>query len=217
MKRHAILGSLLTLVALGATPAASADTESGRWYLGGSYGASSLNHDVADFSDGSISNAAIDDSDTGWKVFGGLRLREHLSIELSYVDLNNDVDNETTFSGSSDGSGTEFSEGPVSIDIDEPRAVAVALVGTLPFTDRATGLVKLGAAAWEADRTTFHQSTRSTESESGVDVTFGAGFQYRVGSRTALRLEWERYAGVSGDDIDLASVGITIALGRSSR
>jgi len=217
MNRHSILAVLLALLPLAATPAASSDAVPNRWYLGASYGISSLNHDVADFSDGSVGNAVVDSSDTGWKVVGGRRLNRHFSIEISYADFNNEVDDEPTFSGFSDGSGAEFPAGPVSIDLDEPTATTLSLVGTLPFTGRVGALLKVGAASWQVDRTTFHDAVRSTRSDSGVDVALGAGLQYLVGSRTEIRVEWERYAGISGDDIDLASVGVIIGIGRSRR
>jgi OOP family OmpA-OmpF porin len=207
------LGTTLFLVALFAT-ASMANADPYRWYAGASYGASSFHHGVDDFSDGSISQGGIDDSDTGWKLFGGRRLSRHLSIELGYVDLNNDFDGETTLSGFSDGSGGHFREGPVSVDLDEPRAAVVALVGTLPLTKRALFLARAGAASWEVDRTTIDQSGRSTRAESGTDAAFGLGFQYRVTGRAELRVEWERYLGIATNDIDLGSIGMLVRLGR---
>ena len=211
MTRSRIRGSLLVLVALLATTA-RADTASYTWYAGGSYGTASFDQGFGDFFNGGPGMFSVDDADTGWKIFGGRRLTEHLAIELSYVDLDNDVDDQMTFVGS-EGSGVELLQDPASLHLEEARATAIAVIGALPLTDRATLLARAGAAAWEADRTTLDQAGRTTRSESGVDATFGAGFQYRVGARVELRLDWERYADIAGDDIDLLSVGVLVPLG----
>ena len=216
MTRSTICGSLLVLVAL-LTTSARADTAAYGWYAGGSYGTASFNQGFGDFFDGGPGMFSVDDSDTGWKIFGGRRLTEHFAIELSYVDLDNDVDEQTTLAGS-DGSGAELLQDPASVHLEEAQATAIAVIGAWPLTDRATLLARAGAAAWEADRTTLDQAGRRTRSESGVDATFGAGFQYRVGERVELRLDWERYADIDGDDIDLLSLGVLVPLGsRKSR
>ncbi|MCP4205249.1 MAG: porin family protein [bacterium] len=212
MTTNKTLGIAVFLITVSTTASFPAEIPH-RWYAGGSYGASSLHHGVEDLSDGSIRDATVDNSDTGWKLFGGRRLGRHLSIELGYVDLNNDVDGETTLFVSSDGSGTRLSEGPVSIDLDEPHAAVAAIVGTLPLTRRAIFLAKAGATAWKADLTTINQFGNSTRSESGTDATLGIGLQYRAANRTEIRVEWERYFDVAGDDIDLASLGVLVGLG----
>jgi hypothetical protein len=84
----------------------------------------------------------------------------------------------------------------------------------LPLGKRATLFAKAGASSWRADVTTEDQTGRSTRSESGIDPTYGAGFQVRVTARTELHLEWERYANIVGADIDLVSLGLLIRIGR---
>jgi OOP family OmpA-OmpF porin len=213
MTRYLIRGSLLVLVALVATTA-SANTTSYDWYAGGSYGTASFSHGFDGFFDsGGIGGFMVNDSDTGWKIFGGRRLSEHVSIEISYVDLNNGVDNETTFSASSDDSGARFTDGGPIVDLGDARATAVVLVGTLPLTDRATLLAKAGAAEWEADRIATDRAGRTIRDESGTDAILGAGFQYRVGARVEVRLDWDRYAKIAGDQVDLLSLGVVIPLG----
>lgn len=213
MIRIRILGIALSLAASSAA-ASLADETPHRWYVGASYGTSSLQHGIEEFSDRSIQNAKVDDSDTGWKLLGGLRLRRHLSIELGFVDLNNDFDGETTLAGSSDGSGDQFGEGPIGIDLDEPRATVVALVGDLAITRRATLLGKAGATAWQANLTTTDSVGDWTRGVSGTDATLGIGLQYRLASRTELRVEWERFFDVAGVDIDLGSLGVVVRPGR---
>ena len=94
---------ILAAAALAFADAAGAETG---WYLGASWGASSFHHDLEDFSDGSLAGGAVDDTDSGWKVFAGYGWSPRWAVEVGYSLLNNDYDGETTFFGGlSDGSG----------------------------------------------------------------------------------------------------------------
>lgn len=209
-----ILG-LLVLIAFTAT-SSIAESVPFRWYAGSSFGITSFHHGVEDLTDESVGSAQIDDSDTGWKISGGYRFNRYLSAELSYADLNNDFDNETTVAGVMIDPHSDPAEAPISVDIDQPRVLAAALVGTLPFSDSATLFAKAGATSWRADVTTVDREGQSTRSESGTSALLGAGLQFRTTTRTELRLEWERYANVVDADIDLVSIGLVVRFGKGN-
>ena len=47
------------------------------------------------------------------------------------------------------------------------------------------------------------------QKEDGTDLVYGAGLEYRFKFGLALRAEWEVFANVSDDDIDLVSAGVS--------
>ena len=195
------------------TAPAWAESPPHRFFAGGSYGASLLGHDAGSFDDDSLTEIRLDDSDTAWKLFAGYRLSSRFAVEIGFVDLNNDVDNRTTLWAISDGGGSTYPPGPISVDIDEPRTTYAALTVALPLGERLRLLGKLGAHSWRTDVTTLDSEGSSSRSKSGIDALVGFGLDVHLGGRTSLRAEWARYADIVGDEVDMASIGISIGLG----
>ena len=73
-------------------PGAFAADEKG-WYLGAGYGQSEAAVDKAKINGayvtGSYTSASTtaDETDTGWKLFGGYQFTRNWAVELAYVDL----------------------------------------------------------------------------------------------------------------------------------
>src|SRR5205085_1339549 len=82
---------LLALTAIASNPAV-ADDDSG-WYVGVNIGQSSAEIDEERISDSllgaglSVSSFSKDDSDTGYKLFGGYQFNENFALEGGYFDL----------------------------------------------------------------------------------------------------------------------------------
>lgn len=208
MNRHPKLAALaVSAIVLGGSGAAAGDQGP---YVGGSLGETTFQHEAANFDDGSLGRSGgVDDSDSGWKLFGGYQFNKHLAVEYGYTVLNKDVDSETTFFGAtSDGSGS-FAAGGVGIDIHEPRAAFTAAVGILPIGEKLSLFGKVGVQIWEVELTTFDSSGIREEDESGVDPMIGIGLNYRIAGRWGVRAEFERFMNVIDDDIDLVSIGLT--------
>ena len=183
--------------------------------IGGSYGESLLHHDLSSLGGGSWTVVERDDRDSGWKVFARFDLLSTLGIEAGYADLNNDVDGSPTLSALSAGS-DQMPAGPVSLDLDEPETLYLALVGSLPL-GRALGTAKAGVHSWSVDQT-IHQGDRAEQSErSGESPMAGLGLEIPLGPRISTRIEVERFFDLAGDDFDLASIGLAIRLGRLDR
>ena len=125
MKRAAI-PTFVAMVGLAAAGHAA-------WYGGAALGITSYGYGVGSFDDGSITVGSVDDEDTGWKLFGGYRFVPVFGVEVGYVDLQNDFDGSTTFRGTSDGSGTLYRPGGVSVDVSNPSGWYAAAVGRLPM------------------------------------------------------------------------------------
>jgi opacity protein-like surface antigen len=141
---------------------------------------------------GMSSNSDIDgdDSDTGFKVFGGATFNNALGAEFSYVDLG------------------QFQEAGVS-DI-EASAWALHGIARLPFMqNKASVFGKLGLAL----ATVEAFGTDDTSLELG----YGVGAEYEIRNNLGVRAEWERYALGNNDtfansdtDFDLLSASLVV-------
>jgi opacity protein-like surface antigen len=179
----------LLLILAGLTPFAPAraaeDAPGG--YLGLSVGQTKWN----DACDGLTS---CDDTDVGWKVFGGYQFSRFLGVEGGYVDLG-------------EASGTDTVSGLGNVDA-EMWGVFVSGVGTLPIGDRFGLFGKIGAAYTDIE---VSSSTQGSDSDDGIGLTFGVGGFMNILRNLSIRLEWERFQDAGGDaelDVDLISVGV---------
>jgi hypothetical protein len=158
---------------------------------------------VDDFDDGSIMSGRVDDDNSLWKLLGGYRLNQYVSVEAGYVDLSNDVDNETTFAGISNGSGERFVSFPnsaVSVDIDDIKGPFMALVGHYPVLDQFLFTAKAGILFWQADEITRDLNGARKLNLDGTDALLGIGLQYEFANRISIRGEYENYLDVAGAD-----------------
>lgn len=182
-----------------------------QWYAGAGFGRTLYDINVVDFNDGSITSAWIDNNDAGWKLFGGWRLLKSFSLEAGYVDLNTDPDDETTFNGFSNGAGTEYAAGGVSVDVNDPVVYYVAGVGVLPLYEKTSLFGKLGLTGWEADITTRDSSGRRDKKEDGSDWMYSIGLEHRFNNRFAVRVEWEQFNDVFKGEYILRTIGASYA------
>lgn len=133
---------------------------------------------------GNSKDKELDESDTGFKVSVGGLVSDNAAVEVAYVDLG-DI-NVGFFDVSQ--SGFAFSISPL-----------------LKLNQQSSLYAKIGLFAW-----TFEVSDGfSSGKDTGTDVFFGFGFEYRFGEQTALIAEYEKFD-VSDGDVDLASVGVRI-------
>ncbi len=199
----------LVLVALTAiaSPLALAD-ESG-WYAGGNIGQSQ-----ADIDDQRITSALLasgvtsvsindDDSDTGFKLFGGYQFNRNFALEGGYFDLGEfGFDAATTPTGTLNGNTTKV------------QGLNFDLVGTLHFTENLSAFGRGGLTFVETESS--YSATGAVFApvggdESAASYKVGLGLQYDFTDRFSLRGEAERYRiddAVGNDgDIDLFSLG----------
>lgn len=151
-------------------------------YLGGSVGSAQLDYDSAD--------AFIDDSDGGYKVFGGYNFglvpAVDLGIEVSYTDFG-DHQGET-FAGDGRFSNTAWQG---------------HLVGGLNLGP--VGLfAKAGIANWE---TKFSNEVFSGRDD-GSDPSYGIGAKFQIDA-LQLRAEYERLT-LDDADLDFYSIGAAL-------
>ena len=171
--RKGTLLSLVAALAVTSLPAAAADNGV---YIGGSIGLAGFDEGSVDFSTNS----------TGFKVIGGWRFLDWLSVEGGYVDF---------------GSGDDDVLGE-TIETDA-NGLTVSAVGFLPIGPIDV-FAKVGVIDWDLDVQT---TSLGSFGDSGTDLAYGFGGQFRLGS-LAFRLEYEIFD-FDGSDVDLLSAGIT--------
>lgn len=201
----------------GAAGAGAGPTMGGRsgapdagWYGGVNIGQASAKIDNANitsnllgsgFAASSISN---DDSDTGYKLFGGYKFNRNFALEGGYFDLGRFGFTATTLPA-----GTL--KGSIKL-----KGVNLDALGILPFNQKFSAFGRVGVNYAEASDsfsgTGAVNVLNTNPSKSEANLKFGAGLQYDFTKALGMRFEAERYrisdAVGSKGDIDLLSVGL---------
>lgn len=165
-----------------AMPALAADDQG--FYSGAGVGQMTV--DFSDTIDGTT--VSFDDGDTAFRVFGGWDFNEYFSVEAGYVD--GGTASETfTISGID-----------VAVDIDV-TGFDVMLQGMLPMGESFYAFAKAGMIFWDADFTASSMGVSDSESDSGDDLAYGAGFGVNLGDNAAVRVEYVMYD-ISDADVD---------------
>jgi OOP family OmpA-OmpF porin len=179
--------SVFAALALTAAMAAKAEVQPGL-YVGAGFGASKIDDDG--FDDAGID---FDDSDIGFKVFGGYSFNQNFAIEASYFDL-----------GEASGSFEDI-VGTVNFDVGV-SGFNVSAVGVLPLSDMFSLFGKLGYASYDLDAHASVTGVGSgSDSSSESDMTYGAGASLAFAERFEARLEFEAI-NVDGGDANLISL-----------
>jgi len=140
--------------------------------------------------------SSCDDTDTAWKIYGGLEVNEYIQMEVGYADLG-----EAEVSGTTSGTA-------------EVNGMTIQVVGTYAFNPSFSliGRGGMNILNLEVNETTAGLS--SNEGDTDVAWSLGLGAQYNLSKSVGLRAEWERYFDV-GDadstgemDVDLISAGV---------
>lgn len=145
-------------------------------YLGGAFGSSEV----------SVEGPNVDDSDTGFKIYGGYEINPMFALEIGYMDFG-----KATFTGG-------------SVEVD---AFYGAAVGRLEFTKGLTGVGRLGFANVDTKGRVFGAS----DSESAVNLYFGLGLEFALNKNFKLTGALDFTEGeINGDsgDVSLMSVGL---------
>lgn len=174
--KHATLTTSLLAAALGlaAFGAQAADGNRTGFYAGAGVGQSF------------VDQAAYDDEDTAFSLFGGYQFHRNLALEAGYTDFGT----------------VEPATGGVALEAD---SLALTAVGILPVTDRFSAYAKAGLQRWNLD-SAIPGLTGSLD-DSGTDTLYGAGLQYRFSDNVALRGEYTRS---QFEDLDVDSAQLQL-------
>ncbi|MEB4593023.1 outer membrane beta-barrel protein [Candidatus Thiothrix sp. Deng01] len=147
---------------------------------------------------------------SGWKVFGGYKVTPNLAVEGAYVDFGD---------GGSSGiipviAGVNNVANGASIST-QATGFNVSGVASTAATDEISLFGKAGLMAWNKDTTATVQqvgvknATVTQESSTdGVDLSLGAGAEYKINDNWGVRGEVEHFDGLNAN---LYSVGATFS------
>ena len=210
MKKTLWLSALVILpVAIG-VPALAADTSTG-FYIGGNVGQSRTSISASDIilpAGFAFTAFSSNETDVGFKLYGGYRINDNFAVELGYVDLGKFSFNGTTAPAATV-SGTIKNSG-VNLDA----------VGILPLQNNFSLFGKIGACYNETKDSLAATGglvvTNPNPKATETDLKLGLGLQYDFTKTIGARLEWEHFRNV-GDrnttgegNINLYSVGIVV-------
>jgi OOP family OmpA-OmpF porin len=175
-KRQLVARTLLSCALV--LPAVQAHAD---WLAGGGVGAS-VNQDYDCIGCGPIGN--VDDSGTGYKLFGGFQFHRNFAVVGGFAQL---ADTRAT--------------GPLPftdlLEVNGPYLTAVAI---LPLGSNFELFASAGVFRWNQD-VTFNGASGGF---SGTDLTYGAGagwnFSPSGAPGFALQIEWQRFTDVGTND-----------------
>jgi len=170
------------------------------FYIGAGVGEASLQaKDSFDF-DGDEIGIDFDESDTGYKIFGGYSFG-FFGVEVAYLDLGAPDDNETFVIG-----GTTYTAGIEA----EATAFTLEGVGTLPLGP-VDLFAKVGVISYDADLDVGATDGEVTEFFSGGDegeeLAYGVGATLNLG-QFGIRAEYQLFD--IADDVELISLSAVL-------
>jgi OmpA-OmpF porin, OOP family len=200
-----VAAAVLAAGAAGSLQAAELDA-----YLGAGGGAARTDATAADLeaalsARGYSARAGMDRSDTGFKVFGGLRLNRYFGAEIGYVDLGK----VTSIVDATVGDPGALVADVAQVHPYSVSGLTLSGVAALPLGQSFTLFAKAGLLRWDADieaQLVPAGSPRADRGASGTDATFGIGLRWAP-ARWGVQAEWERFR-TDRNDIDLASMSV---------
>jgi OOP family OmpA-OmpF porin len=202
LKRMLASAAAVAVLALGASGTASA--QASHWYLGIGGGQSSTNIDMTGISGSS------DETDTGWKAFGGYQFNQYIGAEVGYVDLGS-----ASFNGTLTQAIPPFPAGTATNGSFDSTAWFVTAVGSLPFGQNFAAIGKLGLSYSNTDAKVTVGGVSGTVSGNTTEATYGLGLRWDITNTFAARAEWDRFRVGGGDigdksDVDLFSINAIV-------
>ena len=205
------LRMLCLALVLASTNALAQDDQRG-FYVGLSFGQSKVNFedsDVPSVGGATASSISKDESDSGFKLYGGYRFTRNFALEGGWADLG-------SFRATRNVTAPAVGSFTAEIESSGPFIDAV---GIIPLQQFAL-FGKLGAM-YATTETTFSTTgavilapgvPRSSD-DSELEFKFGLGASYSFTRNFAIRAEYERFFDVGTSDtgegdIDLISIGI---------
>jgi opacity protein-like surface antigen len=149
------------------------------------------------------------ESPNAWKVFGGYNLSSNVAVEGSYVNFG-----EHGFDASIPANallGNKV-ENPVTTRA-KATGLGVSAVAKAPVMDQLSLFGKAGVMAWKTKGTATIGNVKGTNltndvKTDGVDLSLGAGAEYKIDDNWGIRGEYEH---VNGLEANMYSVGATFS------
>ncbi len=163
--------------------------------------------DIGDYELESVSTD-LDDTDFGYRVFGGWRFNEYFAVGASYVDL-----------GELEASGNSPTE-PNFTDEIEADGYEAWVAGTWPLTKRFSLVGTVGVFSWDQEVTYSDDFGPWSGDTDGTDMTYGIGANYAITDRLGVHAAYHWYPDIGDleetghkNDRDFYGVGFTWLFG----
>ena len=130
-----------------------------------------------------------EDSDTSWKVYGGYRLSDLLTLQGGYTNLG------------------ERSSGNIT---SETKGFTASALASYPVNEQINIFGKAGIFKWNTE-------TSQGNEMDDIDPLFGLGADYKLNENMSIRGEWDNYKSVAtsstgeSSDVQMLSVGMTFS------
>lgn len=161
-------------------------------YVGASAGRSDFQADCA-------GAASCDTTDTGYKLYGGYMLNEHLGVEAALFDF-----------GKARGSVVLPGSNAVTV---EARARGLGLYGVAALPVDAFSVFAKAGFAYTQAKVELSGALTGSDDQWKLAPAFGVGASYTFTRHFGARIEWERvrveFSGAQKEDADLISAGVT--------
>lgn len=185
---HALLAFLLLSLAAGAQAQTPGTYFENYYGAGGGFGKVRKYCETADAAHGFT--GVCDDSNSGFRVFGGYKFSPYVGVELGY----------TSFArGRADG----VRNSQTVFGLWKGYGVGLTGVAFLPLGDSVELMAKAGVIGWNVEGPNSNLALRTMINDRGLSLTAGAGVTWFFIPQVGLRLEFERFQNVG----DPATVG----------
>lgn len=182
----------MAIMILGWSGATLASTENHGFYFGSAVGRAEA-QDVEQL-------GLFDDTETGYRLYGGYEFTRLLSIELGYVNLGE-------FSGT-----IPSIEGPIETEIDLD-GFSIGLRPQFALNENWYAQAQAGLFVWESDASIDAPIGFIRESADGEDAYYGLGIGRNLGPNWQISGEWTRYE-TDESDADFINLAMTWRMDR---
>jgi OOP family OmpA-OmpF porin len=213
-KQIVSLLGILAFTLFGTSSAMAADAANG-FYIGGNVGQSRAKIDTANI-DATVlaagfttSATSANETDVGFKIFGGYRFHPNFAVEAGYFNLGK-FGFTTVTTPAATITGTAKNDNGFNIDI----------VGIAPLNDAFSLFARVGVQTSQTSLTATGTgggiTVAASSSQTSTSYKAGLGAQYDFTKSIGARAEWERYrlpggaAGSNKADVDLFSLGMVV-------
>lgn len=187
MKKHLVTVGVAALFC--STSFAQSNPSKPPFYFGLSVGQTKIDTGVS----GLTGTASIDESDTGYKIFGGYKFDDTWGAEVHYADLGtaslkgNNGDRFTL-----DGTQYQFTSNNAAISV-KATSIGAAIVAGYDVSGTVRPYAKLGLHRWDSDASVTSNAGNASISDSGTDPFYGVGVQFSITDQLGARVEAEHY------------------------
>ncbi len=158
------------------------------FYVAGSVGQASVDETID-------STFSIDDEDTSFSLSAGYSFNDYFAVEGGYIDFG-EVSDSFSIAGVT---------GKVKAEAD---GWDLALVGSLPVSEKFSLTGRAGYLFWDADiKATATGLPSISDNEDGNDLFYGVGAEYRFTNQWSLTGGWDRY---ELDDVDFDNLHVGV-------